>query len=174
MRLKNIHKILNCRWHLINSVNVSSPTFDTAIGRDPLNKIGDKILKTSLLARRKPKLLTVILRLINCCAHISDCWESQKRWESNSQLSRYSSTSKRQIGIDIGRVRIIVGRRDNNNEWYVKFSRIAWYIIPRRTLIAHWGAPLICLFASPFAFSNPSGPIGRRGALNDIFFASIH
>lgn len=46
----------------------------------------------------------------------------------------------------ISRVWIIVGRRDNNNEWHVRFPRISWYIIPCRSVIAiHRDASLMLL-----------------------------
>lgn len=46
----------------------------------------------------------------------------------------------------ISRVWIIVGQRDNNNEWHVRFSRISWYIIPRRSVIVIYrDASLMCL-----------------------------
>lgn len=37
-------------------------------------------------------------------------------------------------------------KRDNNNEWYVRFSRTSWYIIPRRSVIViHRDASLMYL-----------------------------
>lgn len=46
----------------------------------------------------------------------------------------------------ISQVWIIVGQRDNNNEWHVRFSRISWYIIPRRSVIVIYrDASLMCL-----------------------------